>query len=194
MRLPGDLAGRDTLGKSRRRPCPSGTSTLPPRSTADTSCLRKAGLGSICSLISCLSSSAPWEWPISTKPRPSLYLARYSCERREHAEVGLFDAAGVTPPGVLICKSVSCGYMGAYTLHVCEKRDAWSIGDLGLFRIDFEVRVREMTVFHFGLTAHRGVDVEAVDRRVARRLGVFDEALSRCPAGLSFPRCSGTGC
>ena len=34
-------------------------------------------------------------------------------------------AFGVTAPGVLIAGIVSCGYIGAYTLHTCEKRDAW---------------------------------------------------------------------
>ena len=56
---------------------PAFTSTLPPIRIAETSSLRSAGFGSISFAISSRSMNEPCEWPMSTKPRPWLYLLRY---------------------------------------------------------------------------------------------------------------------
>ena len=48
------------------------TSTLPPMRIADTNRLRTDGRLSILSAITASSTPEPWEWPISTKPRPWL--------------------------------------------------------------------------------------------------------------------------
>ena len=48
------------------------TSTLPPMRIADSRCLRTAGCASTILAITASSTPEPWEWPMSTKPRPWL--------------------------------------------------------------------------------------------------------------------------
>ena len=52
------------------------TSTLPPISRPEISFALSAGFGSISSAISLRRWNVPWLWPISTTPRPLLWLAR----------------------------------------------------------------------------------------------------------------------
>src|SRR5581483_2477226 len=107
-------------------PLPSGTSTWPPSRIAETILLRTAALLSIALEIRASSIAEPWEWPISTKPRPLLNLGRYSWKAANTPSNAVTSSCCVTPPGVLIAFSVSCLYIGAYTRQFCENREAWS--------------------------------------------------------------------
>ncbi len=56
---------------------PRRTVTFPPSSTAETSSLRTEGWGSISDAMSWRRMNAPWEWPMTTTPRPWLNWWRY---------------------------------------------------------------------------------------------------------------------
>ena len=162
-----------TPGCSAKSPptvAPWARRTLPPSSTAETRRSRSPGFGSICVLISCLSIRAPCEWPISTKPRPSLYLAQIFIERLRARPGRPLRGFKRDPFGAF--KRVERQLAIDRRIHLALLGETRCLVDrhLLLFGADFFVGV------HRELAAHRGVYVEAVDRRVARRLCLFDGA------------------
>src|SRR3954452_9838203 len=101
-------------------PRPLRTITLPPSRTADTSC-REIGLPSTRVRISSCRCPAPWECPISTIPRPWLYLARYSFHAAATSAYAFRATAAVIDP-LPSDGSLSCRYSSANTRHTCEYR------------------------------------------------------------------------
>ena len=157
-----------------------------PAGSAETSLTAAAGFGSISSLISCSSIAAPWECPISTKPRPCCTWQVF-LERRDHADEGRRPMLRGDRLPRSIAASVTCGYIGAYTLQSCEKREAWSIA----------IGVSCGSTFRLAFSA-TGCSRSGTRRssRSAGSLpacGVFDEARSVGQVDRRFARWPGTG-
>jgi hypothetical protein len=102
---------------------PLRTVTFPPSRIADTS-RRATGFPSTRVRISSCRCPAPCECPISTTPRPWLYLARYSFHAAATSPYAVRAAAAVIDP-LVSDGTVSWRYTGANTRHTCENRAAW---------------------------------------------------------------------
>ena len=111
-----------------------------------------------------MSSEEPWECPISTTPRLMVVVSQVVLPRREHPEVGGGCGLGVDRPAtepdtrrgqLRIHRGVDVAHLG--------EAGRLGHGHCGLLGIDMQIGIRRL------LPADRGVDVEAVDRRVLGR-------------------------
>ncbi len=67
----------------------------------------------------------PWEWLISTTPRPWLYLVRYSFQALATSPNAVVARLWVISAGSPIPAIVNCRYIGANGRQTDAKRETW---------------------------------------------------------------------